>query len=149
MSSIYVDGDACPVKEEVARVAGRHTLQVYLVSNQGLRCSLGSHVQGILVGNEFDAADNWIVNNIVADDIAITADIQLAARCLKKNAKVINPTGKLFTESNIGSALALRELNSYLREAGEIKGVNSTFTKQDRSNFLQSLDLIIQKTIKK
>ena len=71
MSSIYVDGDACPVKEEVARVAGHHTLQVYLVSNQGLRCSLGSHVQGIQVGNEFDAADNWIVNNIVADDIAI------------------------------------------------------------------------------
>ena len=148
MPSIYVDGDACPVKEEVARVAARHTLQVYIVSNQGLRNNLGSHVRGILVGNEFDAADNWIVENIVADDIAITTDIQLAARCLKKNAKVINSTGKFFTEENIGSALALRELSSYLRETGEIKGINAPFSKQDRSNFLQSLDLIIQKQSK-
>ena len=149
MSSIYVDGDACPVKEEVARVAARHGLQVYIVSNQGLRSNLGPHVRGILVGSEFDAADNWIVENITTGDIAITADIQLAARCLKKNAKAINPTGKFFTEENIGSALAMRELSSYLREAGEIKGGNAPFSKQDRSNFLQSLDLTIQKTVKK
>ena len=149
MSSIYVDGDACPVKEEVARVAARHGLQVYIVSNQGLRSNLGPHVRGILVGSEFDAADNWIVENITTGDIAITADIQLAARCLKKNAKAINPTGKFFTEENIGSALAMRELSSYLREAGEIKGGNAPFSKQDRSNFLQSLDLTNQKTVKK
>ena len=149
MSSIYVDGDACPVKEEVARVAARHGLQVYIVSNQGLRSNLGPHVRGILVGSEFDAADNWIVENITTGDIAITADIQLAARCLKKNAKAINPTGKFFTEENIGSALAMRELSSYLREAGEIKGGNAPFSKQDRSNFVQSLDLTIQKTVKK
>jgi uncharacterized protein YaiI (UPF0178 family) len=149
MSSIYVDGDACPVKEEVARVAARHALQVYIVSNQGLRSNLGSHVRGVLVGSEFDAADNWIVENITADDIAITADIQLAARCLKKNARAINPTGKFFTEENIGAALAMRELSSYLREAGEIKGSNAPFSKQDRSSFLQALDLTIQKTAKK
>jgi uncharacterized protein YaiI (UPF0178 family) len=149
MSSIYVDGDACPVKEETARVAARYALQVYIVSNQGLRNNLGPHVRGVMVGSEFDAADDWIVENIAADDIAITADIQLAARCLKKNARAINPTGKPFTEENIGSALAMRELSSYLREAGEIKGGNAPFSKQDRSTFLQSLDLIIQKTVKK
>ncbi len=149
MFYIYVDGDACPVKEEVARVAARYALQVYIVSNQGLRCNLGPHVRGVLVGSEFDAADNWIVENIAASDIAITADIQLAARCLKKNAKAINPTGKFFTEENIGSALAMRELSSYLREAEEIAGGNAPFSKRDRSNFLQSLDLIIQKTVKK
>lgn len=149
MSSIYVDADACPVKEEIARVAARYALQVYIVSNQGLRINLGSHVRGIMVGIEFDAADNWVVENIAADDIAITADIQLAARCLKKNAKAINPIGKCFTEENIGSALAMRDLSPYLREAGEIKGGNAPFSKEDRSNFLQSLDLIIQKTVKK
>jgi len=149
MSNIYVDGDACPVKEEVARVAARHALQVYIVSNQGLRSSLGPHVRGIMVGSEFDAADNWIVENITVDDIAITTDIQLAARCLKKGAKAINPAGKLFTEENIGSALAMRELSSYLREAGEIKGGNAPYSKQDRSNFLQCLDLMIHRTVKK
>lgn len=148
MFQIYIDGDSCPVKNEVVRVATRHAVQVYIVSNQGLRSQIGPNVQGILVGAEFDAADNWIVEHISPNDIVITADIQLAARCLKKDAKAINPTGKFFTEENIGSALAMRELSSYLREAGEIKGYNPTFSKQDRSNFLQALDLIIQKNIK-
>jgi hypothetical protein len=144
MTTLYIDGDACPVKAEVARVATRYALLVYIVSNQGLRHNLGTHVQGILVGAEFDAADNWIVDHIVADDIVITSDIQLAARCLKKAAKALNPTGKLFSEDNIGSALAMRELSAYLREAGEIKGHNPNFSKQDRSQFLQTLDQIIQ-----
>jgi hypothetical protein len=148
MIKIYIDGDACPVKDEVVRVAARHSLQIYLVSNQGMRRALGPQVQGILVGPEFDAADNWIVEHIAAEDIVITADIQLAARCLQKDAHAVNPNGKIFTDENIGSALAMRELSAYLREAGEIKGSNPSFTKQDRSKFLQALDMIIQKSVK-
>ena len=147
MPSIYVDGDACPVKEETVRVAARHAMRVYIVSNQGLRNNLGANVQGILVGPAFDAADNWIIDHIVAHDIVVTADIQLAARVLKKDAKALGPTGKLFTSENIGSALAMRELSAYLRESGEIKGHNPPFSKQDRSQFLQSLDLIVQKSV--
>jgi len=146
---LYVDGDACPVKDEVVRVAERHSLQVYIVSNQGQRGRRDPHVQGILVGPEFDAADNWIVDHIASNDVVITSDIQLAARCLKKGAKALNPTGKIFSDANIGDALAMRELSSYLREAGEIKGSNLAFSKKDRSQFLQSLDTIIQKNIKK
>ena len=149
MNNIFIDGDACPVKDEVVRVAIRHSLKVYLVSNQGMRRALGPQVQGILVGPEFDAADNWIAEHIAADDIVITSDIQLATRCLQKAAQAINPTGKVFTGENIGTALAMRELSAYLREAGEIKGSNPSFSKQDRSNFLQALDLVIQKNIKK
>ncbi|MGB9154765.1 MAG: YaiI/YqxD family protein [Alphaproteobacteria bacterium] len=145
MFSIYVDGDACPVKDEVVRVAARYSLQVTIVSNQGLRSNMGPHVRGVLVGPEFDAADNWIVDHLAADDIVITSDIQLAARCLKKAAQALTPAGKIFTDENIGSSLAMRELSSYLREAGEIKGNNPSFSKQDRSSFLQALDKIIQK----
>ncbi len=145
MLDIYVDSDSCPVKEEVVRVAGRYGLQVYMVSNHGSHASVGPNLHPILVGPEFDAADNWIVERIAASDIVITADIQLAARCLEKQAKAISPSGHPFTADNIGSALAMRALNSYLREAGEIKGNNPGFTKQDRSRFLQALDTLIQK----
>lgn len=148
MIIIYVDGDACPVKDEVARVAERYGLPVRMVSNQGLRNSFGPHVQNILVDSKFDAADNWIVDHATADDIVITADIQLAARCLKKSVKALNHNGKIFSDENIGSALAMRELSAYLRESGEIKGSNPIFSKQDRSQFLQSLDVIIQKILK-
>lgn len=144
MLNIYVDGDACPVKDEIVRVANRYALRVFIVSNQGLRSNMGPLVCGILVGAEFDAADNWIVDHVEINDIIITADIQLAARGIKKSARSLSPTGKIFTSENIGSALAMRELSSYLREAGEIRGNNPTFTKKDRSNFLQSLDAIIQ-----
>jgi uncharacterized protein YaiI (UPF0178 family) len=149
MLRIFIDGDACPVKDEIVRVATRHSLQTYLVSNQGMRRTLGLLVQGILVGPEFDAADNWIVEHITANDIVITSDIQLAGRCLKKASQVINPNGKIFTDDNIGSSLAMRELNSYLREVGEAPRSNPSFSKQHRSDFLQALDLIIQKNIKK
>lgn len=146
MIKIYVDGDACPVKEEIVRVATRYALSVIIVSNQGMRLSLGPHVQSIMVGPEFDAADNWIVEHIAAADIVVTTDIQLAARCLKKDALALRPNGKIFTSETIGDALAMRELSSYLREAGEIKGHNAPFSKKDRSQFLQSLDNIIQKS---
>ncbi|MBI1274993.1 YaiI/YqxD family protein [bacterium] len=145
MLNIYVDGDACPVKDEVMRVAERHALSVYMVSNSGLFRATGPNIHRILVGQGPDAADDWITEHIEAGDIAITADIKLAARCLEKQADVIGPTGKPFTKANIGSALAMREFTAYLREAGEIKGHNPSFTKQDRSQFLQTLEQAIQK----
>ncbi len=146
MLTIYIDGDACPVKEEAVRVAERHALTVYIVSNQGLRRSLGPLVRGILVGPEFDAADNWIVEHLNQYDIVVTSDILLAARCLEKSAQALGPNGKIFSNDTIGAALATRDLSAYLREAGEIKGNNPPFSKKDRSHFLQSLDLLIQKT---
>jgi hypothetical protein len=148
MMKIYIDGDACPVKDETVRVAARHNLQVVFVSNQGLRHNLGTHVQNIMVSDGFDAADNWITEHIDANDIVITADIPLASRCLKKGAHGINHTGKPFTQENIGTAVAMRDLHSYLRESGSITGGNAPFSKQDRSQFLQALDLTITKTLK-
>lgn len=144
MLNIYIDADACPVKDEALKVASRYELQVYLVSNQGAR-PRGPNVHIITVGAGFDAADHWIVEHINPSDIAITSDIQLAARCLEKGASALAPNGKPFTKENIGSALAMRELNQYLREAGEIKGYNPSFSKQDRSQFLQSLDTLVMK----
>ena len=145
MLDIFVDGDSCPVKEEAVRVAARYGLQVFMVSNRGLRAAMGPNVKGIMVGDEFDAADNWIVEHAGEGDIVITADIQLAARCLKKSTRSLGPTGHIFTAENIGSALAMRELNAHLRATGESKGHNASFSKKDRSQFLQSLDLLIQK----
>ena len=145
MLNIYIDGDACPVKDEVVRVAMRYGLHMYMVSNQGARPRSEPNFHVITVGAGFDAADHWIVEHIQEADIVITADIQLAARCLDKGASALAPTGKPFTTSNIGSALAMRSLNQYLREAGEIKGHNASFSKQDRSQFLQALDMLIQK----
>jgi len=145
MLDIYIDGDACPVKDEIVRVAERYGLVMYMVSNQGARPRPGTHFHVITVGPEFDAADHWIAEHIAARDIVVTADIQLAARCLEKGASALAPTGKPFTPENIGAALAMRSLNQYLRESGEIKGHNAAFSKQDRSQFLQSLDTLIQK----
>ena len=143
---IFVDNDACPVKDEAIRVAARYKLHITLVSNQGMRPIQGSAVKQIVVGSKFDAADDWITDHANAGDIVITADIQLAARCLKKCCKALNHMGSLFTSQNIGSALAMRELNAHLRETGEIKGHNPSFSKKDRSQFLQSLDMLIQKS---
>jgi uncharacterized protein YaiI (UPF0178 family) len=145
MLNIYVDADACPVKEEILRVAKRYDLTVYMVSNSWLLHINGPKVHRILVKAGADIADDWIADNISADDIAITADILLADRCLKRAAVVIGPTGKLFTADNIGVKIAMRDLSAHLRETGEISGHNPSFTKQDRSAFLQSLDDVIQK----
>ena len=142
---IYVDSDACPVKDEAIRVATRCGLNITLVSNQGMRPINAPNVKQVVVGAQFDAADDWIVEAACAGDIVITADIQLAGRALAKGGKALSPAGHIFTQQNIGSALASRELNAYLREAGEIKGGNAPFSKKDRSQFLQSLDKLIQK----
>lgn len=137
---IYVDADACPVKEEIFKVAYRHDTPVYLVSNQWMRIDGGPLVKKIVVSEGADEADNWIAENISTRDIAITADIPLAKRCLDVGALALGPTGRLFSEDNIGNALAMRELKAHLRETGESKGYNPSFTKNDRSNFLQALE---------
>jgi uncharacterized protein YaiI (UPF0178 family) len=141
---IYIDADACPVKEEVKRVANRHGLVVYMVSNGGLRPSAHPDVRHVTVTEGADAADNWIAEHIEAFDLAVTADVPLAARCLKKNASVISPSGRLFTSETIGMALGLRELNRHLREATGTETRHSGFSKQDRSKFLGALENEIQ-----
>ena len=115
-----------------------------MVSNQFFAKNLGNNVRIILVKPNFDEADNWIVEHICENDIAITSDILLANRCLKKKSIVLNPNGKVFSSDNIGMKVALRELNSHLRETGEISSHNASFTKQDRSKFLQRLENTIQ-----
>jgi uncharacterized protein YaiI (UPF0178 family) len=149
MPTIFIDADACPVKDEVARVASRYSLPVVIVSNQGMRPMRLGNVKNIIVDAEFDAADNYIAEHITSDDIAVTSDILLAGRCLEKGGKALSPAGQLFTAQNIGSAKAMRELNAHLRETGEISGHNKSFSPKDRSQFLQSLDALIQKTLQK
>ena len=144
MLEIYVDGDACPVKAEVLRVAERHRLTVHLVSNTWLRMDDNPLLHRVVVGEGLDAADDWIAEHIGDGDISVTADILLAARCLEKGARVVGPTGKPFTEESIGMTVAMRDLMSHLRDSGEVKGTNPSFTKQDRSRFLQALETTIQ-----
>lgn len=148
MSEIYVDADACPVKGEIERVAQRHEIIMHLVSNRGFKTSHNPLIRNVLVSDKFDAADDWIVERAGPGDIVITADIQLADRCLKAGAQVLGPTGKPFTENSIGTALAMRELSSQLRDMGEIKGTGPTFSAADRSRFLNALELAVQKAKK-
>ena len=142
---IFVDADACPVKDEVVRVAARHGLVVTFVANFGLRPSRDPMIRNVMVAQGADAADDWIVENADAGDLVVTSDIPLAGRALKKGAVVLGPTGKPFTEQSIGMALAIRELNQHLRETGESKGYNAGFTARDRSNFLQVFDEAVQR----
>ena len=144
MPEIFVDADACPVKEEVILVAERHRLTVHMVGNSWMRLGGVQSVNRVVVPEGFDAADNWIAEHIGAGDIAITADIRLAARCLARGARVLGPTGQPFTESGIGMALAMRDLNEYLRDAGEIRGGGPSFSRKDRSRFLEALEQMIQ-----
>jgi hypothetical protein len=149
MLNIYIDADACPVKQEVYRVAGRFKLKTIVVSNTIIRVPDAQLIRTVIVDDSPDAADNWIVGNIEQEDIVITADIPLASRSIKKGARVINPAGKLFTEDNIGRIIATRNLMADLREAGEIAGGTPPFTKKDRSNFLQKLDELVHYIIRK
>lgn len=144
MLHIFVDADACPVKQEVYRVAGRYRLDVTLVANSRMRVPNERWITLEVVENGFDAADDWIVEYVQPDDIVVTADIPLASRCLKKGAHAIGTTGKPFTEDSIGQVVATRDLLSGLREAGEITGGPPPLQKRDRSRFLQQLDDMIQ-----
>lgn len=142
---IFVDADACPVKPEVYRVAGRYGLKVVLVANKSLAVPPGEWIRLVVVPGGFNAADDWIAGQIQAGDILVTADIPLAARCVSRQACVLSPAGKIFTEDNMGTALATRDLLCQLRECGEITGGPPPFSRRDRSRFLQRLDDIIQR----
>jgi uncharacterized protein len=146
LTAIYVDGDACPVREEVYRVATRLRLPVFVVSNgsRPLRPPGLPNVQMILVGGAADAADDWIAERITRRDVCVTADIPLAARCLKQGARVVPPAGKPLTPANIGNALAGRELARHLRELGVGGGGPAPLTRNDRSRFLSALDAAVQ-----
>ncbi len=144
MLHIFIDADACPVKQEVYRVASRYKLAVTLVANSWMRIPNEQGIRLQVVGDGFDEADDWIVEQVQPHDIVITADIPLASRCLKEGASVIGTSGKPFTEDNIGDAVATRDLLSDLRSAGEVSGGPPPLQKRDRSRFLQQLDDTIQ-----
>ncbi len=148
MIKLYIDADACPVKNEVFRVARRHGLKVYLVSNSSMRIPPDEFIEPIIVREGFDAADDWIATHITDADIAVTADIPLAARCLKKGARVIDPKGRMYSEESIGGALANREFMAFLRDMGTITGGPPPFEPKDRSRFLQRLDELINAVIR-
>lgn len=149
MLHIYIDADACPVKQEVYRVARRCHLDVTLVTNTWMRVPNDNRIRLEVVGDAPDEADDWIAEHAQSDDIVVTADIPLASRCLKAGAQVIGTTGKPFTEDNIGQAVAIRDLLSDLRDVGEMTGGPPPMKKTDRSRFLQQLDATIQAIVRK
>ena len=144
MSVIYVDADACPVKQEIYRVAKRYGFKVILVANTWMRTPSDSWLELRVVDDHPDAADDWIVENAVADDILVTADIPLAARCVKNSVSVLSPRGRLFTQESIVESLANQELMSHIRDMGTMTGGPPPFDARDRSHFLQRLDQTIQ-----
>lgn len=142
---IFVDGDACPVKEEIFRVATRYGLKVLLVANSPLRVPRNPLFESVVVAKgQFDGADDWIAEQITATDIAVTGDIPLAARCLEKGARALDAKGRVYSPDSIGDALASRELMTHLRAMGELGGGPPPFSSRDRSTFLQRLDDLIQ-----
>ena len=144
MLDLYVDGDACPVKNEVYRVALRHDLKVYVVSDGSLRATAKGRVEFVRVRQGWNAADDWIAERVSEADIAVTSDIPLADRCLKKGGRVVAPNGREFTPDSIGDALANRELMDQLRQMGAVTGGPAPFAAADRSRFLARLEEVIQ-----
>jgi len=144
ITEIYVDADACPVKDEVYRVAGRHGLTTHVVSNGGICLPSDPLVKLVIVPEGPDAADDWIAERIGTDDIVVTADIPLAARCIERGARVLRPNGEAITERSVGMVVANRDLMTHLRETGEITGGPRPFSKGDRSRFLDALETAVQ-----
>lgn len=140
MLRILVDADACPVKEEIYKVALRHGAGVTIVSNSPIRVPAHELIDRVVVSDGFDAADDWIAERAGARTICITADILLADRCIKAGASVVSPTGKPFTANSIGSAIATRAIMADLRAGGDVVGGPAPFSKADRSRFLSALD---------
>ena len=143
MTRIYVDADGCPVKDEIYRVAKRHEVPVILVANSRMRTPDEDGIEFVLVDDGFDAADDWIVDRVKPNEIVVTADIPLAARCIEKGARVLGPKGHVFAENSIGGALADREVSSQMREHRMMTGGPAPFGKKDRSRFLQALDVTL------
>ena len=137
---IYVDADACPVKDEIYRVGARYGLKVFIVANSFINVPRDPLIERVVVSDGFDAADDWIAERVGPCDVVVTADIPLASRCIKAGATVLGPNGKPFTEAGIGMALATRDLMQDLRAMGTISGGPRPFSRQDRSAFLQALD---------
>jgi uncharacterized protein YaiI (UPF0178 family) len=144
-SRIYVDADACPVKDEIYRVAIRHRLPVSVVAGQFIRVPQDPLIERVAAGSGMDAADDWIAERARPGDIVVTADIPLASRCVKAGAEVIAPNGKPFSEESIGMTLAMRNLMTDLRSSGEITGGPKSFSPRDRSAFLSALDQAIRR----
>lgn len=146
MVMFYIDADACPVRDEALRVAGRHGLSVFVVSNGGIRPSHDPLVTTVIVPEGADAADRWIAERIGPGDICVTADIPLADRCLAAGGQAIRPNGEAFTPDNIGHQLAMRDLNADLRAANPLAAAGGPppFSKADRSRFLDGLERMVQ-----
>jgi uncharacterized protein len=140
---IFVDADACPVKNEVYRVAERYGLKVYVVANSFMNVPRSEMIERVIVSEGPDIADNWIAERAGSHDIVITADIPLAGRCVKNGATVLSPTGKLFDNDSIGMAVATRDLMTDLRSAGAVTRGPPPLSRQDISKFLQALDLAV------
>lgn len=145
---LYVDADACPVKEEVYRVADRYGLAVFVVSNSWIRTPRHDRVKLVVVSDGPDAADDWIAAHIAKGDVAVTADIPLADRVLKAGAEALHPAGRRFTPDSIGGALASRAVGEHLRSMGEMTGGPRPFLASDRSRFLQQLDAAVKRALK-
>ena len=147
MRTIYIDADACPVKDETYRVARRYSIRVVVVANAPLRVPTSALFE-LVVRSGFGAADDWIAEQVDAGDVVITADIPLAARCLAKGARVLGPKGQPFTEADIGSALAMRDLMDELRQGGVVTGGPAPMTPKDRSRFLSKLDEMVNAVLR-
>lgn len=141
--TIYLDADGCPVKEEAYRVGERNGLEVYVVANRQMRIPAYKTVRQIVVGNRFDAADDWIAEHIGDCDVAVTADLLLAERCIRKGALVVTPKGVVHDENTIGQALAMRELLDGLRQMGEMSGGPPPMTQRDKSFFAAELERVV------
>lgn len=148
MIEIFVDGDGCPVKDEVYVVATRYGIRVVLVANSRIHVPEGFGVEMIVVDKGPDLADDWIVENVRAGDVVVTSDTPLAARCLEAGARVLGTDGKIFSEDSIGNRLATRDLNTYLREAGVMSGGPRAISAKDRSRFLSKLDELVQRGLR-
>ena len=145
MIRIFVDADACPVKKEIERISRRHNIKTFLVCNGGIRPPINPNIQLVVVNQNLDAADDWIMHNIRCMDICVTNDILLAERCIKKGAFVIKPNGSIYTEDNIGVAIATRKIKEIIRDKGQITNSFSKFSKTDRSKFLDRMEHILLK----
>ncbi|MCX7558060.1 YaiI/YqxD family protein [Sulfitobacter sp. F26204] len=141
MTALYIDADACPVKAEAERVATRHKLRMFVVSNGGLRPSQNPYVETVIVADGPDVADMWIADRCGTGDVVVTGDIPLAAKCVEAGAKVLKHNGEALTAANIGNVLATRDLMTDLRAADPFRqGGGKSFTKADRSRFLDALE---------
>lgn len=146
--NLYIDADACPVKEDTFRVAKRYSLKVFVVSNAAKFLPKADWIEPVVVGAAFDAVDDWIESHAEKDDIVVTNDILLAARMLKKGARVVDPRGRIFTDENIGDAVASRELMYDLRQMGALDLGPKKMGKKHRSSYLSSLDELINAVLK-